>query len=113
RRSDPFREPDMSQQPSSPSQPPRPTIQPQPGIMDIALYEPGAATLSGRSDVLKLSSNENPFGASDKTREAVARAAHGMHRYPSTDHLRLRTAIAEEHRLDPDRIICGVGSDEI
>ncbi|WP_415392612.1 histidinol-phosphate transaminase [Paracoccus sp. SJTW-4] len=107
----------MSQQPPSPSQPgsdqPRPVIQPQPGIMEIALYEAGAATLSGRSDVLKLSSNENPFGASDKTREAVARAAHSMHRYPSTDHARLRGAIAEVHGLDPDRIICGVGSDEI
>ena len=107
----------MSQQPPPPSQPgsdqPLPTIQPQPGIMDIALYQAGAATLSGRSDVLKLSSNENPFGASDKTREAVARAAHGMHRYPPTDHARLRAAIGEVHGLDPDRIICGVGSDEI
>ena len=37
------------------------TIQPQPGIMDIALYEPGAAQVAGRSEVLKLSSNENPF----------------------------------------------------
>lgn len=88
-------------------------IEPQPGIMEIALYEAGTATLSGRSDVLKLSSNENPFGPSEKAREAVARAAHQMHRYPSTDHARLRAAIAEVHGLDPDRIICGVGSDEI
>ena len=88
-------------------------IAPQPGIMEIALYEAGTATLSGRSDVLKLSSNENPFGPSDKAREAVAKAAHQMHRYPSTDHANLRAAIAEVHGLDPDRIICGVGSDEI
>ena len=90
-----------------------PAIAPQPGIMEIALYEAGSSTLSGRSDVLKLSSNENPFGPSDKAREAVARAAHQMHRYPSTDHAALRAAIAEVHGLDPDRIICGVGSDEI
>lgn len=95
------------------SQPVPPQIAPQPGIMDIALYEAGTATLSGRSDVLKLSSNENPFGPSEKAREAVARAAHAMHRYPSTDHARLRAAIGEVHGLDPDRIICGVGSDEI
>ena len=88
-------------------------IAPQPGIMEIALYEAGTATLSGRSDVLKLSSNENPFGPSEKAREAVAKAAHQMHRYPSTDHASLRAAIAEVHGLDPDRIICGVGSDEI
>ena len=39
-------------------------IQPQPGILDIALYQGGNAHLPGRSDVVKLSSNENPFGAS-------------------------------------------------
>ena len=88
-------------------------VTPQPGIMEIALYEAGSATLSGRSDVLKLSSNENPFGPSEKAREAVAHAAQAMHRYPSTDHARLRAAIGEVHGLDPDRIICGVGSDEI
>ena len=51
------------------------SVPPQPGIMEIALYEAGSSTLSGRSDVLKLSSNENPFGPSEKAREAVARAA--------------------------------------
>jgi histidinol-phosphate aminotransferase len=36
-----------------------------------------------------------------------------MHRYPSTDHAALRQAIAEVHGLSADRIICGVGSDEL
>ena len=88
-------------------------IRPQPGILDIALYEGGAAHVAGRSDAVKLSSNENPFGASDKAREAYARAVHSLHRYPNTDHASLRAAIGEVHGLDPDRIICGVGSDEI
>jgi len=65
------------------------------------------------SNVVKLSSNENPFGASDKAREAFSRSVHQIHRYPSTDHAALRGAIAEVHGLDPARIICGVGSDEI
>lgn len=88
-------------------------IKPQPGIMDIALYQGGQSALPGKSDVVKLSSNENPFGASPKAVEAYSRASHQLHRYPSTDHLGLRTAIAEVHGLDADRIICGVGSDEI
>lgn len=88
-------------------------IAPQPGIMDIALYQGGAAHVAGRTDAVKLSSNENPFGPSDKAREAVIRAAHNLHRYPNTDHASLRAAIGEVHGLDPDRIICGVGSDEI
>ncbi|QRZ14076.1 histidinol-phosphate transaminase [Paracoccus methylovorus] len=89
------------------------TIAPQPGIMEISLYEGGASKVAGVENVVKLSSNENPFGPSDKAREAVIRAAHSMHRYPNTDHAGLRGAIGEVHGLDPDRIICGVGSDEI
>jgi len=88
-------------------------ITPQPGIMDIALYEGGAAHLEGRANVLKLSSNENPNGASDAAKEAYRRAVHDLHRYPNTDHASLRQAIGEVWHLDPDRVICGVGSDEI
>lgn len=88
-------------------------IRPQPGILDIALYEGGKAQVAGVSNVLKLSSNENPFGASDRAKEAFAKTVHSLHRYPSTDHRALRQAIGDVHWLDPDRIICGVGSDEI
>lgn len=88
-------------------------IRPQPGILDIALYEGGASHVAGVTNAVKLSSNENPFGPSDRAREAFSRAVHNLHRYPPTDHLALRTAIGEVHGLDPDRIICGVGSDEV
>ncbi len=88
-------------------------IRPQPGILDIALYEGGKAHLAGVANAVKLSSNENPFGASDRSKEAFQRTVHTLHRYPNTDHLALRTAIAEVHGLDAGRIICGAGSDEI
>ena len=86
---------------------------PQPGIMEIELYQGGASKLPGMADVLKLSSNENPAGPPPSAVEAAARAAGAMHRYPPTDHTALREAIAEVHDLDPDRVICGCGSDEI
>ena len=88
-------------------------IEPQPGIMNIALYQSGAAHVPGVDNVIKLSSNENPYGPSPKAVEAVRNAAAQMHRYPNTDHTSLRAAIGEAHDMDPDRIICGVGSDEI
>ena len=88
-------------------------IEPQPGIMNIALYQSGAAHVPGVDNVIKLSSNENPYGPSPKAVEAVRNAAAQMHRYPNTDHASLRAAIGEAHDMDPDRIICGVGSDEI
>lgn len=86
---------------------------PQPGILDIALYQGGASHVAGQSDILKLSSNENPFGASPKALAAAAAAAQSLHLYPNTDHAGLRAAIAEVEGLEPDRIICGAGSDEI
>lgn len=88
-------------------------IPPQPGIMDIALYVSGESALPGHADVLKLSSNENPLGCSDRARAAYVAAAADLHRYPNTDHAPLRRAIGDIHGLDPDRIICGVGSDEV
>jgi histidinol-phosphate aminotransferase len=88
-------------------------IRPQPGILDIALYQGGQAHVAGVSNVVKLSSNENPFGPSERAREVFLRTVHSLHRYPSTDHAGLRQAIAEVHGLDPARVICGVGSDEI
>ena len=88
-------------------------IHPQPGILDIALYEGGKSNVAGVANAVKLSSNENPFGPSDKAKDAFQRSIHSLHRYPNTDHANLRQAIGEVHDLDPARIICGAGSDEI
>ena len=90
-----------------------PKIQPQPGIMDIELYQAGSSHATGAENTVKLSSNENPFGPSPAAIEALGKTAHTLHRYPSTDHLPLRKAIAEAFDLWSDNIICGVGSDEI
>lgn len=87
-------------------------ITPQPGIMDIALYVGGKSHLDGATDILKLSSNENPLGPSPKALAAF-QAQTDLHLYPSTDHADLRTAIGAAWGLEPDRIICGVGSDEV
>lgn len=88
-------------------------IEPQPGILEIAPYEGGASHVAGVTNAVKLSSNENPLGPSMAAREAFAKAAYELHRYPSTDHRGLREAIGSVLGLDPDRMICGVGSDEI
>lgn len=88
-------------------------ITPQPGILDIKLYVSGTAAIKGVSDVVKLSSNENPYGCSDAAKEAHAKSGQNLNRYPSTDHADLRALIGETHDLDPNQIICGVGSDEI
>jgi histidinol-phosphate aminotransferase len=81
--------------------------------MEIELYQGGASKLAGRDDVLKLSSNENPHGPPESAVAAAREAVAAMHLYPPTDHAGLRAAIAEVHGIEAERIICGVGSDEI
>ncbi|MEP2027520.1 MAG: histidinol-phosphate transaminase [Paracoccaceae bacterium] len=88
-------------------------ITPQPGIDQISPYQGGTAHVQGVSNAIKLSSNENPLGPSKVAIDAYRNAAGNLHRYPSTDHYALRSAIGEVLALDSDRIICGAGSDEI
>ncbi len=88
-------------------------IAPQPGIMEIALYQGGQSSVEGVTDIVKLSSNENPYGSSDSAKEAYRTSGLNLHRYPGTDHASLRHAIAEVHGLTAENIICGVGSDEV
>jgi histidinol-phosphate aminotransferase len=88
-------------------------ITPQPGIMDIELYVGGKAIVEGVSNVVKLSSNENPLGPSPAAREAFREQADFMAVYPNSDHSSLRTAIAKAYDLDANKIVVGNGSDEI
>ena len=89
----------------------RPT--PQPGIFDIDPYVPGKSKLPGTGAVIKLSSNETPFGASPKAIEAYKRAADGLQLYPDGTSHALRQAISQRYGLNADHILCGAGSDEL
>lgn len=99
---------------SSPARaiPPHPTIRPQPGILDIAAYVGGESKIPGANRVVKLSSNENPYGPSPKVAAAFAEAGGKLASYPDGGHAELRRAIGEVHGLEPSRILCGNGSDE-
>ena len=87
---------------------------PNPGILDIAPYTPGKSpTAEPGRKVFKLSANETPFGPSPKAIEAYKSAAGHLHDYPEGTSRILREAIGRAFGLDPDRIICGAGSDEL
>lgn len=85
----------------------------QPGIMGVKPYVGGVSKIEGNTNAIKLSSNENPLGASPKALAAYAAAGAHMHRYPSESHAELRALIASSYGLDVDRILMGCGSDEI
>jgi histidinol-phosphate aminotransferase len=87
---------------------------PNPGVLDIAPYTPGKSPVPepGRK-VFKLSANETPFGPSPKAIAVYKQAAGHLEDYPEGTSRVLREAIGHAFGLDPDRIICGAGSDEI
>jgi histidinol-phosphate aminotransferase len=86
--------------------------QPRPGVMQIDAYVPGKSKAAGVAKIHKLSSNETPLGPSPKAMEAIRTFDH-LELYPDGAATKLREAIAARYGLDPNRIICGTGSDEL
>lgn len=80
--------------------------------MGIHAYVPGKAVAADGRQLVKLSANENPLGTSDAAREA-RRAVSDSAEYPDPDARELRSAIGALHGIDPARIVCGTGSDEL
>jgi histidinol-phosphate aminotransferase len=93
------------------SAPQRP--QPRPGVLSIQAYVPGKSTAAGVDKVYKLSSNESPLGASPKAIAAYRDRAHELNDYPDGAATALREAIGRAYGLDPNRIVCGAGSDDL
>jgi histidinol-phosphate aminotransferase len=86
---------------------------PKPYLAHIAPYKAGKTALAPDITPIKLSSNENPYGASPKALAAYHEAASSLHRYPEGSCAKLRAALAEIYQLQAERIVCGAGSDEL
>ncbi len=86
---------------------------PGPGILDIAPYVGGEATVPGVARPIRLASNESALGPSPKAVAAYRALAGEIHRYPDGSAAELRGALGRHHGLDPERIVCGSGSDEL
>ncbi|WP_291298895.1 histidinol-phosphate transaminase [Elioraea sp.] len=89
------------------------TPQPRPGIMQIAAYVGGEGKLNGANRVIKLSSNEGALGPSPRAIAAYDGERAELHRYPDGGANELRAAIGAAFRIDPARIVCGAGSDDL
>ncbi|WP_084421138.1 histidinol-phosphate transaminase [Henriciella litoralis] len=78
-------------------------------ILEITPYKGGQKLDHG----WKLSSNENPLGSSPAAQAALADMAKQLEIYPDGSAFELRKAIGQKYGIDPDRLVCGAGSDEI
>ena len=87
--------------------------QPRPGVLAIDPYVPGKSAAPGVARVFKLSSNETPLGPSPKAVAAYRAVADHLEDYPDGAATALREAIGRVFGLDPARIVCGAGSDDL
>lgn len=85
---------------------------PKPWIAAISPYVPGKTGGADGKPLIKLSANENPFGTSPAALAAFQRAEPAS-RYPDPESKALRRALGEHYGIDPTRIVCGTGSDEL
>ncbi len=87
--------------------------EPKPWILGIHAYKPGKSTASDGRALVKLSANENPLGTSPAALAVLHDHRGEAATYPDPGCSALRAKIAALHSLDPDRIVCGTGSDEL
>ncbi len=67
----------------------------------------------GLKEVIKLASNENPFGVSPKAISAMKKCLGGVNRYPDSQGYYLKKRLARFFKLDPANFVLGNGSDEL
>jgi histidinol-phosphate aminotransferase len=88
----------------------------RPAVRELVPYEPGKPVEEvqrelGLERVVKLASNEGPFGPFPAAREAIERSAGELNRYPDGGAYRLRAALADVHDVRFEQIAVGAGSD--
>ena len=80
---------------------------------DIEAYKPGKSSIKRLKKVVKLSANESALGMSPKVRKIISNKKLNFSRYPDGKSKLLRSQISKKFRCDPNKIICGAGSDEV
>lgn len=87
-------------------------------ILNVKVYQPGKPIEEvkrelGLKEVIKLASNESPFGPSPKVLKVIARESKKLNRYPDGGCFQLRRALSKRLRVREDQLIFGNGSDEV
>ncbi|WP_424766056.1 histidinol-phosphate transaminase [Paenibacillus sp. sgz302251] len=93
-------------------------MQPKSNIVHLPVYQPGKPVEDvkrelGLTEVIKLASNENPFGSSEKAKAAVMEEINNFNIYPDGASVELTAALAAELGVETNQIIFGTGSSDI
>jgi histidinol-phosphate aminotransferase len=90
----------------------------RPALAGLVPYEPGKPVEEvqrelGLERVVKLASNEGPYGPFPAAQEAIARVSLDLNRYPDGGSYRLRTALAERHDVRFEQVAVCAGADAV
>lgn len=93
-------------------------VKPKPHIVHLPVYEPGKPIEDvkrelGLSEVIKLASNENPFGCPPKAKEAIVREMENINIYPDGASQELAAALSAHLGVGTNQLIFGAGSDDV
>ena len=80
----------------------------------INIYKGGKSSISGKNNIIKLSSNESSYGPSPKVLEKLnlLETLSNSNRYQNIDGAKLRDKLASINNLNANQIVLGCGSDE-
>ena len=90
----------------------------RPALAGLVPYEPGKPVEEvqrelGLERVVKLASNEGPYGPFPQALEALERATLELNRYPDGGAWRLRSALAERHGVRFEEVTVCAGADAV
>ena len=86
---------------------------PKPINFRVERYIGGLSKFKKIDNPIKLSANESALGPSPKAIKAFENEKDKIFKYPESDSNSLREVLSEKFNIDPKRIICGSGSDQI
>jgi histidinol-phosphate aminotransferase len=90
----------------------------RPAVRELVPYEPGKPVEElqrelGLERIVKLASNEGPYGPFPGALEVIQGCARELNRYPDGGAYRLRTALAERHGVRFEEVVPGSGADGV
>lgn len=93
-------------------------MKPKSNIVHLPVYQPGKSIEEvkreyGLEEIVKLASNENPFGCSPKVKDALMAEWENTRYYPDGASVELAKALAEHLGVEPNQLIFGAGSDDV
>ncbi len=93
-------------------------MKPKQSIMHLSVYQPGKPIEEvqrelGLSEVIKLASNENPFGCSPHVQSSIEKEFMHMSLYPDGGSVELASVVAQHFDVHTNQLIFGAGSDEV